>query len=410
VTERLVIIGAALTGGTAAVTLRNEGFEGSLTLIGSERHLPYERPPLSKSFLRGETPFEDALVQPEAFYRDNGIELRLGETATAIDTSAKIVGLESGDQVPFDRLLLATGARNRRFPIPGLDLPGVHSLRTVDEAEALREEISPGRRAVVVGMGFIGSEVTASLRQRGVEITAVDGGTVPLERVMGQEVGGVLAGIHRDHGVDLVFRDQLAALEGDDRVERVVTRAGRTLECDFAVVGVGVQPVAELAAEAGIEVDNGVLVDELCRTSVTSVYAAGDVANHYHPVFRRRIRTEHWQNARRQGRAAALNMLGKAVPYDEIHWFWSDQYDHNLQYAGFHTEWDDIVVRGSLEDRKFAAFYLKDGRVQAVVAIDRGREVMRSMPLIKGGQPVEEDKLRDETVDLQWLAEASRIS
>jgi 3-phenylpropionate/trans-cinnamate dioxygenase ferredoxin reductase subunit len=210
--------------------------------------------------------------------------------------------------------------------------------------------------------------------------------------------------------VDLVFRDQLAALEGDDRVERVVTRAGRTLECDFAVVGVGVQPVAELAAEAGIEVDNGVLVDELCRTSVTSVYAAGDVANHYHPVFRRRIRTEHWQNARRQGRAAALNMLGKAVPYDEIHWFWSDQYDHNLQYAGFHTEWDDIVVRGSLEDRKFAAFYLKDGRVQAVVAIDRGREVMRSMPLIKGGQPVEEDKLRDETVDLQWLAEASRIS
>ena len=403
-TERFVIVGAALTGGTAAATLRNEGFEGSLTLIGSEPHLPYERPPLSKSFLRGETPFEDALVQSESFYGSNDIDLRLGQVASAVDTTRKVVSLEGGDQVPFDRLLLATGARNRRFPIPGLDLPGVHALRTVDEAEALRSEIAPGKRAVVVGMGFIGSEVTASIRQRGVEVTAVDGGTVPLERVMGPEVGAVLAGIHRDQGVELLFGDQLSALEGDGRVEKVLTREGRRLECDFAVVGVGVQPVTELAPPAGIDVDNGILVDELCRTNVPSVYAAGDVANHQHPVFRRRIRTEHWQNARRQGRNAALNMLGKGVPYDEIHWFWSDQYEHNLQYAGFHTEWDEIVVRGSLEARSFLAFYVKDGIVQAVVAVDRGREVTRAIPLIRGRRPVDEKKLRDETIDLQALA------
>jgi 3-phenylpropionate/trans-cinnamate dioxygenase ferredoxin reductase subunit len=404
VSERFVIVGAGLTGGTAAVTLRHEGFEGPVTIVGSEQHLPYERPPLSKSFLRGETPFEDALVQPRSFYQDRGIELRLGVTATALDPAARTIALGDGERIPFDRLLLATGARNRRFPIPGLELKGVHALRTVDEAEAIRSEMSSGGRAVVVGMGFIGSEVTASLRQRGIEVTAVDGGAVPLERVLGEQVGRVLAAIHRDNGVELVFGDQLAALTGNARVERVLTKNGRTLECDFAVVGVGVEPVTELAAPAGVEIDNGILVDELCRTNVQGVYAAGDVANHYHPVFRRRVRTEHWQNARRQGRAAALSMLGKAASYDDVPWFWSDQYEHNLQYAGFHTDWDDIVVRGDLSKRSFSAFYVKDGTVRATVAIDRGREVMRCMPLIRAGRPVPEEKLRDESVDLEVLA------
>jgi 3-phenylpropionate/trans-cinnamate dioxygenase ferredoxin reductase subunit len=404
VSERFVIVGAGLTGGTAAVTLRQEGFEGPLTIVGSEQHLPYERPPLSKTFLRGETPFEDALVQPRSFYQDRSIELRLGVTATVLDPAARTIALGDGERIPFDRLLLATGARNRRFPIPGLELKGVHALRTVDEAEAIRNEMSSGGRAVVVGMGFIGSEVTASLRQRGIDVTAVDGGTVPLERVLGEQVGRVLAAIHRDNGVELVFGDQLAALTGNGRVERVLTKSGRSLECDFAVVGVGVEPVTELAAPAGVEIDNGILVDELCRTNVQGVYAAGDVANHYHPVFRRRVRTEHWQNARRQGRAAALSMLGKTAPYDDVPWFWSDQYEHNLQYAGFHTDWDDIVVRGDLNKRSFSAFYVKNGTVQATEAIDRGREVMRCIPRIRGGRPVPEQKLRDESVDLEVLA------
>jgi 3-phenylpropionate/trans-cinnamate dioxygenase ferredoxin reductase component len=407
VSERFVIVGGGLTGGTAAVTLRREGFEGSLTLIGAERHLPYERPPLSKTFLRGETSFEEALVQPDAYYRDHDVQLLLGSTAEAIDPDARIVRLAGGEEVPYDRLLIATGARNRRFPIRGVDLEGVHTLRTVEQSEGIRDEISPGRRAVVVGMGFIGSEVAASLRQQGVEVSTVDGGAVPLERVLGEQVGAVLADIHRDQGVEMVFRDRLTAIEGSGRAERVLTAGGRALDCDFAILGLGVEPVTDLAAAAGIEVDNGVVVDERCRTNRPGVYAAGDVANHYHPVFHRRVRTEHWHNARRQGRAAALSMLDRGGPYDEIHWFWSDQYEHNLQYAGFHTEWDDILIRGSLEKRSFAAFYLKGGVVQAVVALDRGREVMRSMPLIRAGgagEAVDQAKLRDEAVDLGALS------
>ncbi|HMC37275.1 MAG TPA: FAD-dependent oxidoreductase, partial [Actinomycetota bacterium] len=412
VSQRFVIVGAALTGGTAAVTLRHQGFEGSLTVIGSELHLPYERPPLSKAFLRGEAPFEDALVRPEGFYKDSDVELRLGTTATAVDPHAKRVTLADGEQLPYDRLLLATGARNRHFPIPGLDLEGVHSLRTVDESEAIRKEISPGRRAAVVGMGFIGSEVAASLRQRGVEVTAVDGGSVPLERILGEPVGRVLEGIHRDNGVQLLFNDRLAAIEGHGRVERVRTAAGRTIECEFAVLGLGVEPVTELAASAGVEVDNGIVVDERCRTNVPDIYAAGDVANHYHPVFRRRMRTEHWLNARRQGRAAALSMLNKGGAYDEVPWFWSDQYDQNLQYAGYHTEWDDIVVRGSLDRRSFVALYMSDGRVQAVAAMNRGREVTRSIGLIEAGAQgaaLDPGKLRDEAVDLEDLARKTRV-
>jgi 3-phenylpropionate/trans-cinnamate dioxygenase ferredoxin reductase subunit len=412
VSERVVIVGGGLTGGTAAVTLRHEGFDGPLTLIGVERHLPYERPPLSKTFLRGETRFDEALVQPESYYRAHDVQLLLGTTAAAIDPRSRTVRLQDGEDVPFDRLLVATGARNRRFPIAGIDLEGVHALRTVEEAEGIREEIGSGRRAVVAGMGFIGSEVAASLRQLRVDVTTVDGGSVPLERVLGEQVGRALEGIHRDHGVEMVFCDRLAAIQGDGRVERVLTAEGRILECDFAIMGLGVEPVTELAATAGIEVDNGIVVDERCRTSLPGVFAAGDVANHFHPVFKRRLRTEHWHNARRQGRAAALSMLDKGGPYDEIPWFWSDQYEHNLQYAGFHTDWDDIVIRGSLQDRSFAAFYMKEGLVQATVAIDRGPDVMRSMALIRAGGAggtVDPLKLRDETVALDSLAEASHV-
>jgi 3-phenylpropionate/trans-cinnamate dioxygenase ferredoxin reductase component len=400
VSDRFVIVGGGLAGGTAAATLRDEGFDGEITLFAAEPHLPYERPPLSKSYLRGETPFDDALVRSNDYWETNGVELRTGTRVTAIDPSRKTVSVQ-GDEAPFDRLLLATGARNRRFPIPGIDLEGVYALRTVEECDRIREEIEPGRRTVVGGFGFIGSEVTASLRERGVEVTAIDGGGVPLERVLGRQVGGVLEGIHRDHGVGLLFQDRVAAFEGSGRVATVVTSAGRRVECDFAVVGLGVEPAVELALEAGIDTDNGIVVDSLCRTSAPGVFAAGDVANHDHPLFHRRIRTEHWHNARRQGRAAALSMLGRNNPYDEIHWFWSDQYDQNLQYAGFHTTWDDLVVRGSLEDRRFLAFYLQEGVVQSVVGLNRGTDVRASMAMIRSRHAVDPGHLRDEEFDLR---------
>lgn len=402
--RRVVVVGASVAGGTAAATLREKGFDGDVTLIGAEPHPPYERPPLSKSLLRGETPFDHCLMRPRAFWSERRIDARLGVAATSIDLASKVVNLADGSKVSFDRMLLATGARNRRFPLPGLDLDGVYSLRTIEEAERIREEIAPGRRAVLAGMGFIGSEVAASLRLRGVDVTVVAGGVAPLDRVLGEDIGRVLEGIHRDHGVAMHFGLRVAGFEGDGRVRRVLTAEGRSFECDFAVLGLGVEPVTELAAAAGLDVDGGVLVDGWCRTSHPDVFAAGDVASHQHPVFGRRVRVEHWQNALRQGRSAALAMLGQGGPYQDIHWFWSEQYEHRLEYAGFHTEWDRIVVRGSLDERSFAAFYVKDDRVQAVVALDRAGEVKRAIPLIQTGARPSDDALRDPDVGLASLA------
>jgi 3-phenylpropionate/trans-cinnamate dioxygenase ferredoxin reductase subunit len=402
--ETHVIVGASLAGATAAATLREEGFEGRVVLVGEETHLPYERPPLSKEYFRGEVAFEQALVRAADFYVDQKVEARLGVRAVRLDADDRIVELAGGERLAYDKLLIATGARNRRPPIPGLDLEGVYELRTVDDANRIRAEARPGRKAVVVGMGFIGSEVAASLRQLGVEVAVVAPGSVPLQRVLGEEVGAVLAQVHRDQGVELLFGDSVESFEGSGRVERVVTTAGRRIECDFAVIGVGVEPAAELASGTGIEVDNGIVVDRFCRTNLDGIYAAGDVANHYHPVFERRIRVEHWDNALKQGPAAARNMLGKDESYEEIHWFWSDQYDTNLQYAGFHTSWDDLVVRGSLEERNFVAFYCTEGRVLAAVAVNRGKDLRRSIPIIKAGRPVEPAKLRHPDIDLRTLA------
>jgi 3-phenylpropionate/trans-cinnamate dioxygenase ferredoxin reductase component len=401
--ETFVIVGASLAGGGAAATLRQEGFDGKVILIGAEPQPPYERPPLSKEYLRGESSFEQALVQPPDFFRENGIETRFGVRAKRVDAAEKVVELDGGERVAYDGLLIATGGRNRRFPIPGLDLEGIYDLRTVADCERIRHEVVPGRKAVVVGMGFIGSEVAASLRQSGVDVVVVDRNKVPLRRVLGEEVGRVMEGVHRDHEATLILEDTVAAFEGADRVERVVTQRGRRIECDFIVVGLGIEPGTEFLAGTGVEIDNGILVDEFCWAGVEGIYAAGDVANHYHPVFERRIRVEHWQNALNQGPAAARSMLGKGEPYDEVPWFWSDQYDSNLQYAGFHTEWDDLVVRGSMEERNFVAFYRKDERVLAAVAVNRGKDLRRSMRLIKAQRPVDATKLQDPDVDLRAL-------
>jgi 3-phenylpropionate/trans-cinnamate dioxygenase ferredoxin reductase component len=402
-TRRFVIVGASLAGGSAVGTLREEGFDGDIVLLGSEPHPPYERPPLSKSFLRGETPFTDALVFQEAFYADNHVETGFGSTVVRIDTKDKQVVVAAGDRIPYDKLLLTTGARNRRPPIPGSDLDGVYDLRTVEDSERLRQEAASGRRAVVVGMGFIGSEVAASLRQRGVDVVAIASGEAPMAGILGPQVSRALADIHRDHGVDLVLGDLGARIEGNGKVEAVVTRSGRRLECDFVVLGLGVKPVTGLARGTPMEVDDGILVDELCRTTAPDVFAAGDVANHLHPVFGR-LRVEHWQHARLHGAAAARSMMGKGRPYDEIHWFWSDQYENNLQYLGQVKGWDDIVIRGSVEDRDFLAFYLAGGRIIGLVGFNRGQEVANAKPLVASPAHVDPDRLRNQEVALSSLA------
>jgi 3-phenylpropionate/trans-cinnamate dioxygenase ferredoxin reductase component len=398
-----VIIGASLAGATAATTLREEGADGSVILIGAEREPPYERPPLSKAYLRGEAPFEKSLVRPLEYYKEHDIETMLGTRAIRIDSSAHMVDLEDHRRVSFDALLIATGAHNRRISIAGGDLEGIYSLRTVQDADRIRAEMVAGRRAVVVGMGFIGSEVAASLQQTGVQVTTIEPAKTPLFRVLGEEVGGAIADLHRAHGVQTIFEDTVAVFEGKTRVDHVVTKAGRHLECDFVVAGIGVEPAVEILEGSGIHVDNGVVVDKYCQTNVSGIYAAGDVANHYHPTFDRQIRVEHWQNAIKQGAAAARNMLGRQVPYDEIHWFWSDQYDANLQYAGYHTRWENLVVRGRLDSGSFLACYVNDGRIDAVVGLNRGKDVRRAMPLIKSRHTVDLDRLSDENVDLRSL-------
>jgi len=402
-----VIVGASLAGATAAVTLRQEGADGTITLIGAEKNPPYERPPLSKAYLRGETPFENALVRPPAFYAEEGIETIFGCRALRIDASGRVVELDDGRRVPFDRLLIATGGRNRRFSVAGADLDGIYSLRTVQDADRIRMETTAGRRVVVVGMGFIGSEVAASLRQKDLDVVAIEPSKTPLARVLGEDVGQCLADLHRAHGVRTVFEDTVVAFEGTSRVERVLTKGGRRLECDFVVVGIGIDPVVDVLDGSGIHVDNGVLVDEYCQTNVSGIYAAGDVANHYHPLFKRRIRVEHWQNAIKQGTAAARNMLGRHVAYDEVHWFWSDQYDANLQYAGFHSAWEQLVVRGRLGSDGFLACYVNEGRIDAAVALNRAKDLRRVMPLIKARRPIDLEQLRDESVDLRSLLASS---
>ena len=402
-----VIVGASLAGATAAVTLRQEGADGTITLIGAEKTPPYERPPLSKAYLRGETAFETALVRPPAFYAEQGIETIFGRRAVRIDASGRFVELDDGGRVPFDRLLIATGGRNRRFSVAGVDLDGVHNLRTVQDADRIRAETVAGRRVVVVGMGFIGSEVAASLRQKGLEVVAIEPSKTPLARVLGEDVGQRLADLHQAHGVRVVFEDTVVAFEGTNRVERVLTKGGRRLECDFVVVGIGIEPVVDLLDGSGVHVDNGVVVDEYCQTNVSGIYAAGDVANHYHPLFKRRIRVEHWQNAIKQGAAAARNMLGRQVPYDEVHWFWSDQYDANLQYAGFHSTWEQLVVRGRLGSDSFLACYVNEGRIDAAVALNRAKDLRRMMSLIKARRPIDLEQLRDERVDLRSLLASS---
>jgi 3-phenylpropionate/trans-cinnamate dioxygenase ferredoxin reductase subunit len=406
-TEALVIVGASLAGATAAATLREEGFDGRVILIGEESTPPYERPPLSKEYFRGEVPFADALVRPEDFYTSNDIETHFGVRATRVDATEKTVELSGGDRIAYDKVLITTGSRNRRFPIPGLDLEGIYDLRTIEDCDRIKKEIVPGRRAAVVGMGFIGSEIASSLRQMGVGVVAVEGGKFPLAKVLGEDIGRIMEHIHRDHGVEMIFEDRVSGFEGTGRVERIVTHGGRRIDCDFAVVGVGVEPVTDVVSGSGINVDNGIVVDEYCRTNVPGVFAAGDVTNHYHPVFRQRMRVEHWHNAMNQGAAAARNMMGRTSVYDEIHWFWSDQYDYNLQYTGFHREWDELTVRGSLKDRDFIAFYVKDGIMVAAVGMNRGRDIRRAMPLIRQRAAADASDLADDDLDLRSLVGAT---
>jgi 3-phenylpropionate/trans-cinnamate dioxygenase ferredoxin reductase subunit len=408
--QPLVIVGGGLTGGNAAVTLRREGFDGRVVLIAPEPGLPFGRPPLSKTYLRSEEELDGWYVKPAAWYEEHHVELRSGSDVTTIDGSARTAALDSGEELAYQKLLIASGGRNRTFHVPGAELDGIHQLRTVAECDAIKREAASGRHAVVVGMGFIGCEVAASLRELDVHVTAVLTGRNPLERVLGDQLGSAFAAIHREHGVELVD-DHVTAFEGAERVGAAVTASGTRIGCDFVVAGIGIEPQAPEFAGPAIEESNGILVDERLRTSLPDVFAAGDVANQLHPVFGR-VRVEHYNNAENQGRAAGRSMLGSDAPYDYIHSFWSDQYEHKLEYVGHATRWDDFVVRGSLEDRSMLGFYLLEGNLLAAAGLDRGgdpeleadSEMAACARLVGERARPARDQLADEAVDLWSLA------
>jgi 3-phenylpropionate/trans-cinnamate dioxygenase ferredoxin reductase subunit len=403
-----VIVGASLAGAKAAETLRQEGFDGRVVLIGTERELPYERPPLSKEYLRGEAGRDKVYVHDESFYAENEIELRLGRTAESLDLASRELALDEGERLRYDRLLLATGSEPRRLSLPGSELDEIFYLRDVGDSDTLRERLDRGGSAVVVGAGWIGAEVAASARQRGLDVTVVEPASVPLEHVLGAEVGAVYRDIHADHGVRMLLGTGVEAFEGAGAVERVRTDTGRELECDLVVVGIGVQPRTGLAAEAGLAVDDGILVDEHLQTGTPGVFAAGDVANARHPFYDEAIRVEHWANALNQGPAAARNMLGRASAYERLPYFFSDQYDVGMEYTGYARSWDRVVFRGDPAGREFVAFWLADDRVVAGMNVNVWDVTDPIKRLITTRATVDDRRLSDPDVPLAELAQVEQ--
>ncbi len=401
--KTFVIVGAGMAGGKAVETLREEGFDGRIVLLGAESERPYERPPLSKDYVRGEAERSSVYLQEDAgWYEAHDVELRTSTLVESLDVGGRAVVLSGGERVDYDALLLATGAEPKRPPIPGVELDGVHVLRTLDDSDALRALMDRGGRLVVVGAGWIGCEVAASARQKGMEVALVEPQSVPLEGVLGPELGAIYRDVHADHGIELHLGTGVEAIEGDGRAERVRTSDGTVLEGDAVVLGVGVAPRTALA-EGVLDVENGILVDAALRASADGVFAAGDVANHDHPLFGR-LRVEHWANALEQGPTAARAMLGSDVVYDRVPYFFSDQYDVGMEYAGHGAPGDEVVFRGDPGSREFIAFWLRDGRVAAGMNVNVWDVNEHLQELVRSGASVERERLADPDVPLDELA------
>ena len=403
-TKTHVIVGASLAGASAAAALRKEGFDGPIALIGEETERPYERPELSKTYLRGEAK-KDLHVHGPGFYADNGIELLMGRRVDRIDADRREVWI--GDEpLAFDRLLLATGATPRRPDLPGGDREGIVTLRTMADADRIREKAKEADAIVVVGGGWIGSEVAASLRELGRDVTLILPGRNPLEHVLGTELGAMYGRAHEEHGVKLITGTTATGFDGHSQVTAVRTDGGATVPADLVVVGIGSVPRVELAKQAGLAVDDGVLVDERLETSMPGIFAAGDVASATHPRYGRRLRIEHWDNAKRQGRVAAANMLGQAKPYERIPYFYSDQYDIGMEYTGRARPEDRIVFRGDRESREFVAFWLRADRVVAGMNVNVWDVAPAIERLIASRAEIDVKRLTDERRPLEELAAA----
>jgi 3-phenylpropionate/trans-cinnamate dioxygenase ferredoxin reductase component len=406
--QTFVIVGASLAGAKAAETLRTEGFDGRVVLIGEEPQRPYERPLLSKDYLRGEKPAAKLYVHDEGFYAGSGIELITGTHVESVDPDAHEIALSGGRRMPYSRLLLSTGAAPKVLSpsqLPGADLPGVLYLRVMGDSDALRAAITSASRVIVIGAGWIGSEVAASARQLGAEVTIVAPDALPLEKVLGPEVGSVYRDLHAEHGVDLALSTRIEAIVGNEAVEGVRTAGGKIIEGDLVVVGIGASPRDELARDAGLKIDNGIAVDEFLTTSAPDIFAAGDVAATWNTRYNTRIRLEHWANALNQGPAAARNMLGQHAAYEKLPYFYSDQYDLGMEYNGYATDWDRVVLRGDPASREFLAFWLRDGHVLAGLNANIWDQGDAIKALVRGSAIVNPDRLADPSVALSDLGD-----
>jgi 3-phenylpropionate/trans-cinnamate dioxygenase ferredoxin reductase component len=404
-TERtFVIAGAGLAGAKAAETLRLEGYDEHLVVLGAEAHRPYDRPALSKGYLVGDKDREKLFVHDEGFYADHDMDLRTSSPAVAIEGDTIV--LEDGGRIGFDRLLLATGARPRRLGVPGSELEGVHHLRALDDSDAIATSMEAGGHMVVVGGGWIGAEVAAAARHKGLEVTIIQRSSVLLQSALGPEVGRAFHRAHQDEGVQILSGARVRALEGGPSVTRVVTEDGRAVECDVVVVGVGAEPNTAVAERSGLAIDDGVVVDQYLRTAREDIFAAGDVANAWHPFIARRLRLEHWSAALNQGPVAARNMMGAGLSYERLPFFFSDQYDLGMEYAGLHRPGDQVVFRGDPARREFVSLWLEDSRVVAGMHVNVWGAIDPIQDLIRSGQPVDVAVLGDPDVPLQDLVPA----
>jgi len=405
-TTRVVIAGAGHAAGQVIATLRHQKFKGSIVLIGDEPYLPYQRPPLSKKFLAGEMPADRLLLKPASFYEDPQLELRLSTTVASIDRKAGSLAIEGGDAVAYDKLILALGSRARALGVDGVDLGNVHYLRGIADVEAIRSEFEPGRRLVIVGGGYIGLEVAAVACKLGLEVTVVEMADRVMSRVVSPEISDFYQIEHTNQGVKFRLSTKVNALRGKKRVKQVVLDNDEDIRADLVIIGVGILPNTELAREAGLDVADGIVVDDRCQTSDPDIYAVGDCTSHPNDIFDRRLRLESVHNALEQAKTAANSICGNETHYCEVPWFWSDQFDLKLQIAGLSDGYDDIVIRGNPAERSFACLYLRKGRLIAVDAVNAPRDFIQSKALIAARTIIPSQQLADPENSLKELGAA----
>lgn len=399
--KQTVIVGAGHAAGQVVATLRQKKYDGKIVLIGDEEHYPYQRPPLSKKFLAGEMPAERLYVKPTSFYDDPDIDIRLSTRIASIDPAGRTVTDSAGQQVEYDDLVIATGARVRKLDLPGSELPGVHYLRNIQDVTSMQRAMKKGARLVIIGGGYIGLEVAAVAATLGLQVTVVEMAERVMSRVVSEQVSNFYQAEHRQHGVELLLSTGLTGFSGSESVDGVMLSDGSTVAADLVLIGVGVVPNVELAEDAGIHVDNGIRVDEQCRTNEPNIYAVGDCTNHPNNLLGRQLRLESVHNALEQAKTAASNICGDDLQYAQVPWFWSDQYDLKLQIAGISEGYDRTVLRGDPDDRAFSCLYLKEGRLIAIDSINAPRDFMQSKALIGNRATISPDTLANTDIALK---------